>query len=298
MTYIVGYGPHNNDRGAVELACQLARSESHPVRVVTVVPQGWGTPVASGTDREFREWAAEEGEAGVAEAIGDLARHPDVEGTAAWISGRSVPHALLDQAEASDARMIVVGSRADAKPGRIRLSSKTDRLVHSSPVPVAIAPKGYRTGERVERVTVGFRDDDASWSLLTRVAEICTRTSARLRVTTFVVAPQRRPAAARLSHAETQVIDLWNAQASTAQQEAEAHLSEMGFPADRLEFGIAHGKKWSKAIDSLEWRDGDVLAIGSSATMSLARVFLGSSGSKILRAAPVPVVVVPGSDVA
>ncbi|MFT4231680.1 MAG: universal stress protein [Leucobacter sp.] len=297
MIYIVGYGPRNNDRGAIDLACQLARSEPHPVRVVSVVPQGWGTPVAAGTDREFQAWAAEEGEAGVAEAIGDLARHPDVAGSAVWIGGRSVPHALLAEVEQHDARMLVVGSRADAKPGRIRLSSKTDRLVHSSPVPVAIAPRGYRTNEPVTRVTVGFRDDDASWSLLTRVAELCNRSSALLRVVTFVVAPQRRPASSRLSHAETQVIDLWKAQARTAQEEAEDHLREMGFPTENLEFGLVDGKNWAKAIDSLDWRDGDILAVGSSATMPLARVFLGSSGSKILRASPVPVIVVPGTDI-
>ena len=53
MTYVVGYGPHNNDRSAIELACQLARSVPGDVRAISVVPQGWGTPAAGGTDREF-----------------------------------------------------------------------------------------------------------------------------------------------------------------------------------------------------------------------------------------------------
>ena len=49
MTYVVGYGPHNNDRSAIELACQLARSVPGDVRAISVVPQGWGTPAAGGT---------------------------------------------------------------------------------------------------------------------------------------------------------------------------------------------------------------------------------------------------------
>ena len=294
MTYLVGYGPHNNDRSAIELACQFARSEPRPVHAVSVVPQGWGTPVAGGTDREFEDWAAAEGESSAAEAQADFADHPGVEGTAVWVSGRSVPQALLEAAARDEAVMLVVGSSSDADPGRIRLSSKTDRLVHSSPIPVAIAPRGYRTDSAVTRVTVAFRDDDASWSLLSRVSELCRRAGARLRVVTFVVAPPRRPVTSRVRHAETQVIDLWKAQAGRAQEEAEAYLRSQGFDDDTLMFTIAEGSDWARAIRRLDWEEGDILAIGSSSTHPIARVFLGSSATKIIRYAPVPVVAVPG----
>jgi nucleotide-binding universal stress UspA family protein len=295
VTYVVGYGPHNNDRSAIELACQLARSERRPVHAVSVVPRGWGTPAAGGTDREFEAWAQGEGEESAEQARADLAEHPTVDGTASWVSGRSVPQSLLDEVEQLDAWMLVVGSSDDAEPGRIRLSSKTDRLVHSASVPVAIAPRGYRTNSPVVRVTVAFRDDDASWSLLTRVAEICTRASARLRVVTFFVTPQHRPVTSTVSHAETQVIDLWKVQAGTAQAEAKAHLSSAGVPDDSLEFLLAEGSDWATAVGSLDWAEGDILVVGSSATHPIARVFLGSSAAKIIRHAPVPVVVVPGS---
>ncbi len=39
--------------------------------------------------------------------------------------------------------------------------------------------------------------------------------------------------------------------------------------------------------------DGDVLAVGSSSLGPVARVFLGSRASKIIRHSSVPVVVVP-----
>ena len=61
---------------------------------------------------------------------------------ASWVTGRSVPAALLEQVEALDADMIVVGSGANGAPGRVAMTAKTDRLLHSSPVPVAIAPEG------------------------------------------------------------------------------------------------------------------------------------------------------------
>ena len=43
----------------------------------------------------------------------------------------------------------------------------------------------------------------------------------------------------------------------------------------------------------MEWEDGEVLVVGSSAIGPVARVFLGSRASKIVRNSPVPVVVVP-----
>ncbi|MFT4164503.1 MAG: universal stress protein [Microlunatus sp.] len=294
MTYVVGYGPHNNDRSAIELACQLARSHPRPVCAVSVVPRGWGTPAAAGTDREFEAWAEAEGEESAAQAREDLAAHPSVDGSATWVSGRSVPQALLDKAEAEDAWMLVVGSSDDAEPGRIRLSSKTDRLVHSSSVPVAIAPRGYRTDQPVTRVTVGFRDDDSSWSLLTQVAELCRDASARLRVVTFVVPPPRRPVTSRISQPETQVLDEWLTRVGEAQREAEDHLKSEGLSGEALEFTIARGAYWAAAVGSLDWVDGDILVVGSSFTHRMARVFLGSSATKIIRYAPVPVIAVPG----
>ncbi|MGC5170139.1 universal stress protein [Microbacterium sp. DT81.1] len=295
MTYVVGYAPHKHDRSAIELACQLAKSLPQPVVAVSVVPRGWGTPFAAGTDREYEQWAAGEGADSAALAAADLAQHPDIDGSAVWVAGRSVPQALLEEAAKRDAEILVVASGDDAEPGRIRLTPKTDRLVHSSTVPVAIAPRGHNTSNGVTRITVAFRDDDASWSLLTRVAEISTRASARLRVVTFLVRPSRRPVTSAVSHAETQVIDLWGVQAASAQAAAMVHLNSIGVTGDGLELAMAEGSDWGEAVTGVEWADGDLMVLGSSSTHRLAQVFLGSSASKIVRHAPVPVVIVPGT---
>ncbi len=293
MSYLVGYGPRNDDRSAIELAFQLARSRPEPVIALSVVPRGWGTPAAAGTDREYELWAAEEGRQSAELARTDFAEHPGLEAEAAWVVGRSVPATLMEEAAARDAWIIVVGSAGDAEPGRVRLTSKTDRLVHSSTLPVAIAPRSYRTTSGVERVTVGFRDDDAGWSLLDRVAELSRTEGARLRVVTFLVTPARRPVTNSVSHSETQVIDLWSVQAAAAQTEAREHLAALGL--DDVEFALATGPDWPTAVSSVAWEDGDIMVVGSSSTHRLAQVFLGSSASKIVRNSPVPVVVVPGA---
>ena len=140
MTYLVSYRPQTDDSGALALACQFARSEPGTVHALTVVPRGWETSAGSATDGEFETWAAQEGEASAEAALAILAQDPDVTAEATWVSGRSVPAAILQQAEALGASLIVVGSGTDGPDGRIAVSSKTDRLLHSSGVPVALAP--------------------------------------------------------------------------------------------------------------------------------------------------------------
>ena len=40
--------------------------------------------------------------------------------------------------------MIVAGSATAGGPGSVALGSTTSRLLHSSPIPVALAPRGFR----------------------------------------------------------------------------------------------------------------------------------------------------------
>lgn len=291
MTYVVGYSPHKDDRGALELACQFGRSEPSPVHAVTVVPRAWGTPVVGSSDRDFEQWAATEGEASAALALSHLVEQKGIEADASWVSGRSVPQALLERAVALDASMIVVGSGADGPEGRITVSSKTDRLLHSSHVPVALAPRGYRPtpGSRITRVTLAFRDDDATWKLLDDVAAICKRVGAELRLLT--VALKHRPmVTSAVRGDEDLVFAKLVEQVKGAQVAAMEHLYRQGVDAT---VDVARGTSWADALGAVDWADGDVLVVGSSRTHQLANVFLGSGGAKIVRNSPVPVVVVP-----
>jgi nucleotide-binding universal stress UspA family protein len=294
MTFLVGYAPHHDDPGALDLACQLARSDGATVRVVSIVPHVWPTAVAGHTDREFEAWAAQEGASAAAEATEHLSTHADVASEASWASGRSVPQALLDQAQALGADLVVVGSGEDVAYGRVGLTSKTNRLLHSSHVPVAVAPRGYRAkpGATVTRITLAFRGDDATWSLLDAVAQIARRTGASLRVVTFAVR-SRTMYPPTISGAEDMVLTAWVEQARTEQAKAAEHLHTVGFTDETLSTAVAVGRSWGAAMDTLEWHRGDVLVVGSSSSRGLTHVFLGSSAAKIVGYSPVPVVVVP-----
>jgi nucleotide-binding universal stress UspA family protein len=65
-----------------------------------------------------------------------------------------------------------------------------------------------------------------------------------------------------------------------------------------VEAGVVDGRDWEHALDSLPWEDGEILVIGSSRLAPVARIFLGSNATKIIRSSPVPVLVIPrGADV-
>ncbi len=292
MTYLVSYRPEADDSGELALACQFARSAADTVHALTVVPRGWETSAGSATDGEFETWAAEEGEASAEAALKWLAGEPDITAEATWVTGRSVPAAIMEQAEALGATLIVVGSGNDGTEGRIAVSSKTDRLLHSSPVPVALAPRGYRPapGSKITRVTLAFRDDDVTWKLLDDVAEICKLIGADLRLLT-VALKHRTMVTSPVRNDEDLVFHKLVEQVKGAQVEALEHLYKHDDLSATVE--LARGTTWAEALASVEWAEGDVLVVGSSRTHKLANVFLGSGGAKIVRNSPVPVIVVP-----
>lgn len=294
MTVLVGFAPGKDDDDPLELGALLARSSGEDLHLLTVVPAWWTTPAAGGTDREFAEWSRSRGDEAVAEARAlaqEVCGGVGVE--ASWTPARSVAAGLAHKAGELDARIVVLGSGRGGGYGHVQVTSTADVLLYSSPVAVAIAPRGFTApdGATVSRVTCAFRGDDASRHTLVRAAEVCGEVGAALRIATFAVRGRTMfPPETGLRN-EDDVLAAWAAQAATAQVEALAALPSAA--PDDIETVIAQGRTWQAALDRLEWRRDEVIVLGSSRGGLAARLFLGSHGRKILRAAPVPVVVVP-----
>lgn len=292
MTIVVGFTPHKGDRAPLQLGATLARSNGQDLRIVTVVPAPWPTPVAGGTDREFARWSQEYGaQAAVAarEAVAEIC--PDLVVEAVSAPSRSVAAGLIAEAEKVDAAMVVVGSGSDGSWGTVAVSSTADRLLHSSPVPVAVATRGYRSppGAVVTRATCAFRGDEASRAVLVRTAVICRDVGARLRVATFGVRGRTMYPPEVLG--ESDILETYVKHTGAEQERA---VAELGPEApDSVETTVATGRSWPEALESLDWDRGDVLVVGSSTASLASRLFLGSNAAKIVRHSPVPVIVVP-----
>lgn len=291
MSIVVGYGPEARGNGALALARLLAESASEPLVVCCVIPDRWEPiSIARSTDAEFDAH------------LSDLAAHAvDVARTALAgcaavtyevVKARSGPAGLLDAVQRHDARLLVTGSSGDGAWGHIALGSVTDRLLHSSPVPVAMATRGlrYPPETRMRRVTVALDGTEGSADTLGDAAALARDAGASLRVVSFGVrASGMYPPEAGL-HAEDQVVQAWRAQVEATIADAVAAVpaaSEL-----RPETLLAEGESWGEALDAPDWQPGDLLVIGSSSSQRLlSRVFLGSTAARIIRHSPVPVLV-------
>jgi nucleotide-binding universal stress UspA family protein len=67
-----------------------------------------------------------------------------------------------------------------------------------------------------------------------------------------------------------------------------------GVVAEDVDLQVVTGNGWVRRSTPPTWLEGDLLAIGTSPAGGIARVFLGSRGSKIPRHSPVPALILPG----
>ena len=292
MTFVVGLAPGGRARASLHLAAMLARSSGDELVLCSVVPLPWA-PGPARVDAEYRAYLDE-----AARQVLDDARErlpDDVTATYAVRHARSAPAGLMDAAQEHDAGLIVVGSSSAGVFGHVSLGSVTDGLLHSSPTPVALAPRGFRCspGAGVARVTAAFGGSGAAADLIVAAAGVAARVGASLRVASFAVRSRPPVTAGVGREADASMMEEWTREIQAAGQAALDTVRTLPSVPSGLESVVGHGESWAEAVEDVEWDDGDVLVIGSSALGPVARVFLGSRASKIVRHSPVPVVVIP-----
>ena len=292
MTIVVGYIPHRGGRGALDLGLQLAHARSETMAVVTVIPRQWQTPSMARIDAEYAEYARQVGEEAEQQARDYLRETSvEVETTYRATTGRSVSSALVETAQELGGSTLVIGSSADGPEGRIVTGATAEKLLHSAHVPLAISPRGYRSvaAAGFTRLTCAFSDSDSSVRTVARAAELAKQLGVPLRVASFGVRHATMyPPEVGLT-AEDSVLDSWADQAADAQR----RLVADGVIDAAVPCVIGTGSGWVESVGSIDWQRDELLAIGSSAAGPLARVFLGSRAAKLIRAAPVPVVMLP-----
>jgi nucleotide-binding universal stress UspA family protein len=295
VTLIVGYRPDGRGRGALHVGAMLARSADEELVICCVVPAPW-MPGPARVDAEFRAELDRAADEALEVAKGTLPS--DVPATFVRHSARSAPSGLLEVAEQHDARMIVLGSSSAGVFGHVALGSVSDRLVHSSPVTLAFAPRGFRTGAdaTVRRLSIAFGGDDHAEALVLAAATMASQVGAAIRIASFAV--WSRPSfVTRLgTDPEDLVLEEWTEGIRKMASAALDRVQELAedFPQD-VAIEIGFGRDWDEAIEGVGWGAGDIVVMGSSELGTVPRVFLGSRATKILRHSPVPVIVVPHS---
>lgn len=292
MTVLVGYLTGKSGTAPLRLAAATARTLHSPLTVASVVPRAWPTPSPARVDAEFAAYAQKLGEKSQAEAHNFLSNYAqDVHVQHLTIPSRTVGDGLLEAVAEVDAEVLVVGSSSDGALGQVVLGSSTDWLLHASPAPVALTPRGYRGVQAglLTRITWGYSDSEESRASADRVVALATRLNAQLRVVSFAIRGRTMFPPEVGLHAEDSLLAEWASQlrGRLAQLKADNVVS-----AD-TEVEVVMGNGWDQALDAVDWVDGDVLVLGSTSRRNIKGVFLGSHSAKIIRHSPVPVVVLP-----
>jgi len=154
-----------------------------------------------------------------------------------------------------------------------------NRLLHSSPVAIALAPRGFRSqpGAKVKRVTGLTTGRERGEPATCRGPGGGTgRRFAADRVVRGVVAPAYTT---RLgTDSEDLVLQEWITDLEKSAHAALEQVEELAKVPRQVETVVGHGESWEEAIDDVGWDDDDVLVVGSSPVGPIAQVFLGQGG--------------------
>ncbi|WP_309066676.1 universal stress protein [Microbacterium sp.] len=290
MSILVGVSPGQRSASVMHLAAMLARSLDTDLIVAAVVPQTW-SPLTHNTDREWLDHMRDSADVVLDHAASVLV---GVKATFLQHTARSAHKGLLELIEKHQPDLVVVGSSSAGALGHIALGSVNDALLHASPVPVAIAPRGFRASDtaRVSRVTAAYGGSDAAADVVLGAAGVAEEIGASLRIASFAVIPTGSVTAG-VGTAERGVADEW---VSTIEDHVRSLLDDVTALPRVPELDgavVGMGDSWAKALEDVEWDAGDVLVVGSSTLGPLARVFIGSHATKVVRHSPVPAIIVP-----
>lgn len=293
MSVAVGYLAGKGGRSPLYLAVEAAKTLKTSLTVVTVVPRPWMTPSIARIDAEYAQYAEQLAADSAKEAQDCL----DSIGSGVKVDFHKVAHrsasgGLLEAVDELKAEALVLGSASDGKLGQVVIGSTADRLLHSSSVPLSISPRGYRGSKAggLTRITCAFPGTPDCLDCVERVAALAERLDVPMRVITFAVRGRTMYPPEVGLRAEDSILEVSAAQA----REALADLKTKGVVGESAELDVVTGNSWVEAIDNADWVDGELMALGTKPSGGIARVFLGSRGSKILRHSPVPVLVLPG----
>ncbi|NOJ60261.1 universal stress protein [Arthrobacter sp. 260] len=272
MRYVVGFT--NNDRGrdALALATSLARTQGASIDLVTVLGRPQDGSVGAGTGRAMA--ALEEAIQGIP---GGVEVVPHV------LLADSFAEGLLEVASDLEAGLIVIGAASNGLLRRFTVGSVANAVLHSSPVPVGLAPRGYRHRDRMTRLSCAVGTRAGAEAVLDVAVDSAARRGMPLRLISLVALDVNE-------QADTgEAINLAHQHANTVLARAGEQLPE----GHETTITVAHGRTIEQAIDDIEWDPGEIVFVGSSRLAKRSQLFLGSTANKMLRALPVPMIVVP-----
>lgn len=278
--YLVAWGGDKRSQDALVLGAVLASTFAAELHVLYVVHEESVLSVQHAGERSFRDRVEEQATARLQRALEVVPSTLSV--TTHVRRSTSVTQAILASVAELDAALLVVGGGSAAGGGMI-VNPTAAGLLHVSPVPVAMAPRGYRstTVAPVDELVAAVGTRPGAQDVVEEAVEGVRRVGLPLRLVSLVGMDHgKRPRADAARRAETVL--------------AEASERLAGRCSVTTEVG--QGKNLKQAVRRIDWNPRSVLMVGSSRLAQGRQTFLGSTAAHMLAHLPVPLVVVPRRD--
>jgi nucleotide-binding universal stress UspA family protein len=286
MHLTVGYLATPTGDDGVALAAALAKTFDATVDVVLVVRQEF--PDGHPGRAEYQKLLIERGEDWISRAIDALAAKT-VSASSTVLVGESFAESLVGFAEQKNSDLIVVGGARDGFFGGHTIGPVTGALLHSSPIPVALAPRGYADDpdDAMAAVTAAVPTRPGDDNPLPFAITLASAAGLAIRMLSLVSSENLAEADSAREVRQLQV----------AAAEENLVVAARALPdAPEIESLVADGMTLESALKKLRWDNGSLLVVGSSRFAAPRRIFLGSTAARILAGVDVPVIVIPKFD--
>lgn len=279
---VVGFDDSPGAQDAIAFAAMLASATGASLRLVSAFP--YDDVPSRATNGVYREFLRQDSQAALDKAAATITAAETVTNA---IADTSPPRAIHDVAERTGAALVVVGSTRRGPIGRVVLGSTGERLLHGSPCPVAVVPRGYSDAGAIGKVGVGYDGSEESEPALTAACQAARCFDAGLRVIRVYDATRFGAPALMTVPGEGAYHEDYEAQQRQGLDEAVAAL-----PADlHAETVFVAGSAGHELAAQTE--AVDLMVVGSRGYGPRAAVMLGGVTHTVIRKAHCPVIVLP-----
>ena len=184
--------------------------------------------------------------------------------------GEFFAESLINFAEQKDSDLIVIGGARDGIFGGHVIGSVTGALLHCSPIPVALAPRGYHEDppDTITAVTAAVPTRPGDDNPMPFALTLSSAAALPIRMVSLV-------SAENLSEAES-AKEVRQIQIAAAEENL--CVAARALPdSPEIESLVADGLTLESALKKLNWDDTDLLVVGSSRFAAPRRIFLGST---------------------
>ena len=297
------WSPSSNTMDSLRFAAWLGRTTPIEIQVASTLIHPWGQASLSKLGGKYKKWLKEQTDA-VAEVTKDALADAGIdkqywaEEYSILLEGSNRPQLLTDAAARFGADLILLNAHHGASKHRILAGTTADALLHYSPVTVGMPPRHAKLSKHgVTRVSFGYTEEGGTHDdpALHTAARIATRWNVPLRILAF--SPDglvRAPMNDRLDVAK-ELAQEWREKSLGLLDLARDKVLE-SYPALEVTAELGSGLGWKGAVDSLKWKKGDLMLLGSTPLGPFTRVFIGSTAKELLPHLKIPVLIHPTAE--